>query len=262
MNDHAHDGAQFYEDIFVKALFERWVDLTLDAAEVAPGDKVLDVGCGTGVLARHASVRVGGTGQVCGIDSSPEMLGVAQERTSGVDLRIASVEEIPFADGHFDAVVCQFSMMFFEDRMVALGEMCRVLRPGGRMGVAVWSGLSANQANALEIEVIEKELGEEAANAIRVPFSLGNPAHLQSLFERSGLSAVKVQTKQRVARFPSVRSIFEAHLRGWFPVAGIAPEDERVRRCLAEGEKALRKFATSTGEAEFPVTALIVSALN
>src|SRR5262245_6199314 len=103
-----------------------------DAVRIRPGERVLDVACGTGVLARQAASRVGSEGSVAGVDPSPGMLAVAKRLAPAIAWRQGTAEALPFEDGSFDAVVSQFGMMFFADRGRAIREMLRVLIPGGR----------------------------------------------------------------------------------------------------------------------------------
>ena len=131
------DAARAYESIMVPALFQEWAEPLLDAAMVQADQRVLDVACGTGVLARAASERVGPGGAVAGLDPSRGMLAVAGELSSAVEWHSGAAEAAPFPDRSFDAVVCQFGLMFFDDRAAAIREMLRVLKPGGALALAV-----------------------------------------------------------------------------------------------------------------------------
>jgi len=137
----ARSAAEVYDAFFVPALFEEWPPRLARAAGLRPGQRVLDVACGTGVLARHAARVVGAGGEVVGLDLNPGMLEVARRRAPGASWREGTAEALPFADARFDAVLSQFGLMFFADRAGALREMWRVLRPGGALAVAVWARL-------------------------------------------------------------------------------------------------------------------------
>src|SRR5512134_2443995 len=149
------DAATAYEALFVPALFGQWTPRVADAAQIERGQRVLDVACGTGVLAREAVARTGSTGQVAGLDPVPGMLVVAKQLAPSVEWREGVAELLPFADRAFDAVVSQFGLMFFTDRHRALREMLRVLTPGGRLAVAVWDSLASNPAYAAEVALLE-----------------------------------------------------------------------------------------------------------
>jgi ubiquinone/menaquinone biosynthesis C-methylase UbiE len=140
------DAANAYEEIMVPALFEEWTEPLLDATGIKPGQRLLDVACGTGVLARAASPLVGPNGSVVGLDPNPGMLAVAAQLAPAVDWQLGAVEALPFPGASFDAVVCQFGMMFFADRPAAIGEMLRVLKPGGALAFALWDTLENSPA--------------------------------------------------------------------------------------------------------------------
>src|SRR5262245_51467780 len=114
------DAAEVYEAFFVPALFGAWAPRVADAAQLAAGQKVLDVACGTGVLAREAARRVLPGGAVTGLDRNDGMLAVARRAAPDIDWRLGKAEALPLADGAMDSVVSQFGLMFFEDRRAAL----------------------------------------------------------------------------------------------------------------------------------------------
>src|SRR5687767_9228938 len=121
------DAANAYEALFVPALFAQFASQVADAARILPDQRVLDVACGTGVLAREVASRMGSSGSVAGIDPSPGMIAVAKKLEPAVEWREGVAEALPFPDQSFDTVVSQFGLMFFTDRRQALREMLRVL---------------------------------------------------------------------------------------------------------------------------------------
>jgi len=135
------EAANAYETLFVPALFGEWAPRVAEAAQVKLGQRVLDVACGTGVLAREVVSRTGPSGYVAGVDPDPGMLAVARTLAPSVDWREGDAESLPFPHRSFDAVVSQFGLMFFADRHRAIREMLRVLAPGGRLAAAVWDSL-------------------------------------------------------------------------------------------------------------------------
>src|SRR5262245_53585666 len=110
---HLVDAADAYERLFVPALFREWAPRTLAASRARPGDDVLDVACGTGIVAREALAIVGENGSVAGLDPNAGMLAVAARLAPRVDWREGVAESLPFPNGAFDAVVTQFGFMFF-----------------------------------------------------------------------------------------------------------------------------------------------------
>jgi len=252
-------GAQAYESLHVPALFEEWAPRVLDAAEVGAGDAVLDVACGTGILARTAAKRVSSSGRVVGVDPNLGMLMVAERLDDAIDWRPGTAEELPVDDHAFDRVVSQFGMMFFPDRERAVQEMMRALAPGGRFAIAVWDSLERTPAYGREVDLLERMAGRAAADALRAPFALGNRAAVQELIEGAAGSSVKAETMGGRGRFPSLRSMVEADLRGWLPVMGVELEEELITAILTAAEEELAEFVLPDGGTDFSSPAHIFS---
>ncbi len=257
--DEETTAAEAYEELHVPALFRQWAPRVIEAAQIQSGDRVLDVACGTGVLAREATRNSGAEGYVAAVDISPGMLAVASRRTPEIEWRLSPAESLPFDDDSFDAVISQFGLMFFEDRSAAIREMMRVLAPGGRVAAAVWASLEDSEAYAIEVALLERLAGRQAANALRAPFVLGDVEHLGGLFEDSGVASAAVTTHHGRARFPDIRTMVEADLRGWLPVMGVVLCEEEIERILKEAEHDLRTFVTANGTVEFDSPAHIVT---
>lgn len=252
-------AAKAYEDIFVPAVFAQWATKVLDAANVSTGQRVLDIGCGTGVVAREALVRTGPTGFVAGLDPGAGMLTVARELCPLVDWRQGVAESLPFPDASFDAVVSQFGLMFM-DRERAIPEMLRVLRSDGCIVVATWDLIEQIPAYAAAIELIERMAGERAAAAVRAPFVLGSRQRLTEAFENAGAGSVTVSTSTGVARFPRIRTMVEADLRGWLPVMGVNLTEDLIIRILESAEDKLACYVADDGRFIFDMPAHIVTA--
>lgn len=251
--------AAAYETLHVPALFREWTPRVLDAARVETGHRILDVACGTGVLARAAAQRGGGTGRVVGVDPSSGMLTVARRLSKEIDWRQGTAEALPTADASFDRVVSQFGMMFFSDRARAVDEMLRSLVPGGRLAIAVWDSLENTPAYAREVDLIQRMAGSDAADALRAPFAMGERFELEQLLADAGAEGVEGVTPMGRASFPSIRSMVEADLRGWLPVMGVDLEEDLISAILAEAEEDMSDFVVSDGRAEFDSPAHIVS---
>jgi ubiquinone/menaquinone biosynthesis C-methylase UbiE len=254
------DAATAYEEFFVPVLFQEWALRVVAAAQLQPGQRVLDVACGTGVLAREAAACVGAAGAVVGIDPNPGMLTVAKRLAPGVEWREGTAEALPYPDRSFNAVVSQFGLMFFTDRRQALREMLRVLAPGGHLAVAVWDSLDHTPAYAAWVALLERVAGQRAADALRAPFVLGDQKELATLFASAGVVAVAITTYHGTAKFPSLRSMVEGDLRAWLPVMGVVLSEEQINRMLEEAEHALCAYVTAERRFEFDLPTHIVTA--
>ena len=251
-------AAEVYEEFFVPALFAEWGPRVAEAAQVQPGQRVLDVACGTGVLTRAVAERAGATGSVVGLDVNAGMLAVAAQTSPHIEWRQAPAEALPFPDQSFDVVVSQFGLMFFEDRSAALQEMVRVLRPHGRLAIAVWDSLENTPGYAAMVELLQRLFGDEAANGLRNPYNLGDVATLRAVFRDAGLADARIHTLPGTARFPSIQSWVFTDIKGWTLADSI--DDEQYARLLTAAEKTLQPFATATGTVAFRAPAHIVTA--
>jgi SAM-dependent methyltransferase len=187
------------------------------------------------------------------------MLAVAMELAPSIEWKNGSAESLPYSDDSFDSVVSQFGLMFFTDRSRALSEMIRVLRPGGKLVVAVWESIENSDAYPIEVELLERLAGAAAANALRAPFVLGQKDALIALFEGAGVESVAVETHNGTARFPNIRVMVEADLRGWLPVMGVSLEEGLIQHILEEAESALADYVSEGGEVVFNSPAHIVT---
>jgi len=252
-------AAEAYEGLFTPALFRQWAPIVAQSARLQSGQRVLDVACGPGTLARECQARVGPTGTVCGIDSGRGMLTVARRLAPEIEFHEGVAECLPYVASTFDAVVSQFGLMFCSDRSRALTEMIRVLVSRGRLAIAVWDALERMPAYATEVALLDRSAGQAAADALRAPFGLGDARELAALLARAGADDVEVHTHAGRARFPSTRVVVEADLRGWLPIMGIVLDENHIQRLLDEAAVEMRPFEARDGAAEFDISAHIAT---
>jgi SAM-dependent methyltransferase len=253
-------AATNYEEAVVPALIREWAPRVAAAAGIRPGDRVLDVACGTGELSRVVAEAVGPGGSVSGLDLDPGMLAIAARSAPGISWHRGVAECLPFRDATFDAVVSQFGLMFFQDRSRALREMWRVLRPGGRMAVAVWASLEETPAYAAEVELVERMAGSAAANVLRSPFVLGDRVVLQGTFAAAEIPLSSLITQAGIGQFPSIRAMVDTDLSGWLPIMGVRLGRRVVERILTEAESVFQRYLTSDGTVRFASPAHIAVA--
>jgi ubiquinone/menaquinone biosynthesis C-methylase UbiE len=251
-------AAEVYEEFFVPALFQEWAPRVAEAAQIVAGHRVIDVACGTGVLAREASRRAALGGSVVGLDRNEGMLAVARRAAPGIDWRAGLAESLPFAESTFDRVVSQFGLMFFEDRAAALKEMWRVLRPGGRMAVAVCDALEHSPGYADMVTLLHELFGAPMADELRAPFVLGDPQTLRSLWAQAGIPGPEIATPDGTARFPSLESWLHTEIKGWTLADRI--DDAQYRTLQQVARTALQRYVDGDGKVSFAFPAHIVSA--
>jgi ubiquinone/menaquinone biosynthesis C-methylase UbiE len=249
-------AADIYDELFLNVLCIPWAERLSEKARLAPGERVLDVACGTGAVASVALREIGSEGWVVGIDRSPEMLAVARRKMPDIDWREGRAEALPLPDDNFDVVFCQFGLMFFDDRGQALREMLRVLRPGGRVALAVWDGLERSPAYTALTELVEQHLGPEAGKPIRSSFALGDVAAMRALLEDAGFTSADVDSVHDRACFPSLATWVDAEVKGW---VGGGFSEEAYAAFFAEAEQVLAPYVRSDGKAEFALPAVLAS---
>ena len=197
------NAAENYERYFVPAIGAPLASDLIDAASLRPGERVLDVACGTGVVTRLAAGHVEAAGNVSGVDINPGMLAVARENApaaSSIEWYEGSAEALPFADATFDVVLCQMGLQFFPDKPKALQEMRRVLAPGGRALINV-PGPTPQLFAVLE-NALASHLGPDAAGFVRAVFSLHDPSDVHDLVRDAGLEDVEARSETKTLRLP------------------------------------------------------------
>lgn len=252
------DAADYYEKYFVPALFKERTGPLLDIAEVSAGQIVLDVGCGTGILARDAWKRMERSGGVTGIDRNEGMIAAAGRVEPAIEWRVGLAESLPFADASFDRVVSQFALMFFEDRQKALCEMWRVTRPGGRLTVAVWDSLENTPGYAAMVDLHARLFGEQVANELRTPYSLGDEKALRVLFTEAGIGDISLSTRDGLAKFTSINAWVDLDVEGWTLGEMIGPQGRD--RLVQSAEIEMQTFVQADGSVAFSSPCHLVTA--
>jgi ubiquinone/menaquinone biosynthesis C-methylase UbiE len=225
---------ELYERYLVPTVTMPWAEDLVDRVGVSAGDRVLDVACGTGVVARVAAARVGESGRVAGLDLNAGMLDVARATPPvpagpSIEWLEGSALALPFGDGEFGIVLCQLGLQFFDDRLGALREMRRVLADAGRAGASVFASIDRNPAAAALSAALDRQLGEGASLAKRSEHSLANPEELRELFAAAGFGGARVETVTRTVRFRSPTEWVQIQLAAT-PLASLLRGRERPER--------------------------------
>ena len=224
-----------YERFFVPAIAAPLANDLIHLAALRPGERVLDIACGTGVLARLASQQVGATGTVAGLDVNPGMLAVARSATPPgmpIDWHEASAEAMPFPDASFDVVLCQMGLQFVPDKRAALREMRRVLVRGGRLILNV-PGPTPRLFTIMG-EALSRQIGAEAAGFVNQVFSLHDAGEIQNLVSGAGFNDVSVQADTKPPlRLPPPEEFLWQYVHST-PLAGAVAQVDDERRASLE----------------------------
>ena len=207
MTDRVYDrsyggtAAENYQRFFVPFIGAPVAEDLIEVARLQPGERVLDVACGTGVVTRLAAERVGAASLVTGLDVNASMLAVARTETPSnisIDWYEASVESMPLEDEAFDVVLCQMGLQFIPNKLAALREMRRVLTTGGRVYVTVPGPKPA--IFGIMTDALARHLSPAAASFVDLVFSLHDVDELTGLLRSAGFRDVDVQAKPKELR--------------------------------------------------------------
>jgi len=257
-------GPEAYEAYLVPKFFRPWADRLLAVAEVAEGERVLDVGCGTGIVARGAAPLVGDQGRVVGVDLNPAMLETARKEAShlspAIEWRHEDATELSFPDDSFDLVLSQQALQFVSDPPGLLAQARRVLRPGGRVGLNVLRPIRHNPSYGLLAEVLERHVGDDAGTMMRSPFPEWSGARLREFVLEAGFDEVSLHLDIRAVRYPSAEEFLRQEAAS-SPLAGpIAELEGSVRtRMIRHLEEVLQEYTDRDGVV-FPMETHLVVA--
>jgi len=249
------EAAEFYESTFVPALFAAWARRLVDTVDVTPGQPVLDVACGTGVVARTAA-GLAGAGAVVGVDLNEAMLAVARRIRPDLRWQHGDACALPFGDASFDLVLSQAGLMFFGGRVAALREMGRVAGVRGRVAVQVPGRLAASPGYRALAEVVARHAGREALDLLGAYFAVGEPEVLTHLVDAAGLRVEVFETWLGATRLDSVDTFLAVEL---LPLADRL--DREVRdRIVEDCHTALAPFVDAAGAIAAPIEVHLVVA--
>ena len=217
-------AAEAYERYLVPTLFTPWAHDLIARAALHPGERVLDVACGTGIVARLAAAHVGVAGHAVGVDLNPGMLAAARAQTPAtasarVEWRAADANALPCDDATFDVVFCQQGLQFFPDEAHALREMHRVLVPGGRLALSVWRALPYNPYHRTLADAVERHVGPDAGRGMQAPCGCGDAQALRTLLTTVGFRAIRLHIVMLTLRHPSPADYIPGQLAA-LPFAG------------------------------------------
>ena len=256
---------ELYERYLVPAKFGPWAADLVALGDPQPGERVLDVACGTGVVTRLVVPHVGATGKVVGLDLNAGRLEVARSLSSvsgmTIEWRQGDVSALPFSDAIFDLVSCQQGFQFFPDRLVALREMSRVLDSDGRLAFSVWRSIEHQPGALAMAKALQRHVSAEAAAFRHTPFALGEVEAIEAPMREAGFRDVVIRPTVKTVRFPSAEGFTMRYISGVAPLARMVSEvDDSARTALLkEMSAALQSYVDADGLA-IPTASHLVTA--
>jgi len=225
-------AAENYQRYFVPAIGAPVAAYLLAAAALQPGERVLDLACGTGVVTRLAAEKVGSAGRVVGADVAADMIAVARSVAAPTGVEIewheADAASLPFPDDAFDVVLCQMGLMFMEDRAGALTEARRVLASAGRLVLST-PGTIQRPFEIMD-EALVRHVSPDLGGFVRAVFSMDDAEALRGLVEEAGFEHVETQTTTTRLELPAPAEFLWQYIHAT-PLGGFvanAPDDAKA----------------------------------
>ncbi|WP_419913722.1 class I SAM-dependent methyltransferase [Hoeflea sp.] len=221
-------------------------ELLFAAARLEAGEKVLDVGCGTGPTLLAASEAVGGTGRVLGVDVAPPLVARAAERVPGnVDLVVADAGSHAYESEAFDAVIANFGIMFFEDNAVAFRNLRKAVRRGGRLAATVWATPDVNPWFSMPRRIVDEHVADvpRPDPAGPGPMRFGDPSILEDHLVNSGWKPEIRSVDVHLHPPGTAERVADLHMKvtAGMMLKGVDVADselERIRKAIADASRA------------------------
>ena len=206
--------AAAYDQRLVPWLFAHWADPLLEMAAVQPSNHVVDLACGTGLITRALVRRLDEDGHIYGVDLDPVMLARAAATVNRpqVTWHEADAGHLPLETSTIDVVVCNQGLQFFPDRDVVLAEVRRILRPGGRLALAVWGRLEANPWPAVMAEAVGEFLGDDARAGTESVCALGDSDRVRTVLAGAGFVDIDIAEVEHTAHHRDVQDAIDGQL--------------------------------------------------
>lgn len=234
-------------DVFLRDYSRRLVEI----AAVKPGDRVLDVACGTGVVTQLVANKIGSAGQVVGFDLNAGMLARAKdsrETAVAIEWRLGNATDMPFGDATFDCVICQHGLQFIPNKAAAVSEMHRVLADRGRIVISVWRSIEHCPWQAAIADALDRNMGHEQATQIRSAFSFGDADQLKQVIVTAGFRDVEVRIERETIRHASVAEYVPGYISATPVAAAVAGLDrEAQEKIITDVRDALAAYRVGDG---------------
>lgn len=246
----AGSAAELYQSILTPTILGPFARALVECADLQAGEQIVDVGCGTGAAARYAAELVGGTGYVIAVDINEDMLEVARSLPpvigAAIDWRVANVGQLSLPDRSTDVVLCAQVLQFLPNKEMALSEMVRITKPGGRMAMSVWCDISDNPYFNVLVGAMSKYVGMETAVGLQSAFTFTNIGEIYSLFVKAGLVQIEMQVARLDLPLPPLREFVPRHIGATPMTVGFSRASEAVQQMVIEAVvDALSSYGTS-----------------
>lgn len=245
-------GAESYERFQVPIIIGPLTRIFLAHVPIEPGQRLLDVACGTGIIAREAAYMVGTKGSITGVDLNADMLDIARMQTPNSSTTLqwhkGDAEDLPFPDASFDVALCQQGLQFFPNKLIALKEMYRVLETGGLVGICAWQGIGHSPCHLEIAKALRHHVSNRAAEQIEAQFAFGDANALFELMSEAGFVDTEMWSAVETIRMQSPEISIPDLLAGT-PAASMFLElDDISRKALIDDiSAALEPYRTEDG---------------
>ncbi len=229
--------ADRYDTVLVPVIFQPWAQEMLARTRPHDGLRILDLGCGTGIITCSLTTSGARPAHITALDHNADMLAVARTKAEALgvvaDWRQADAAALPLDDASIDLTICQQALQFFPDKPAALSELHRVMAPGGRVAFCVQRELAVNPMLNAQATALDRHVGREAGDAVRAICSLHDPALLYDLFAGAGFEDVTVESVSLALSHPDGRAFAEGAMGGMHTGDKLSPiTDEDRQRCF------------------------------
>jgi len=228
--DFAGSIPENYERYLVPLIFDDYAADLVARLAVPAGGHVLETACGTGAVTRHLRARLDASVEITATDLSPAMIEHAKKAVGsgfgpGVAFRQADATALPFADGAFDAVICQFGVMFYPDKPAGYREAARVLKPGGQFVFNVWDSLAHNGLTEAVHGIVGRLFPEDPPRFLELPHGYHDLGAIKTDLQKAGFAAIDIAVQPRRSEAPGSRAVALAFTAGT-PLANQLAERE------------------------------------
>ena len=246
------EAAKRYQEIPVPTILGPVAHALVDKVKLNSGTMVLDVGCGTGAASRYAAEFVGLNGRVAGVDINAGMIEVAKSLSESpgtpIDWYENSAFELPFEENTFDVALSAQTIQFLDNRVAALKEIQRVLRPEGQLAISVWCEVEHNPYFDALMKAVANHLGAETASGLGAAFTLSKPSEIEGLLVEAGLQKIEVEMCELNLKMPEIRKFATRHISATPMSASFSASSESIQKDIVdEVADHLAAYQTETG---------------